>query len=533
MSAGTGFAPRSSVPELSIPFERSVLPCGATLIVSPRPGAPVCAMQAHVRGGPAQDPPGHEGVAWLAGALADQGTRNRDEEEIASLLEPEGGELSGDAAGLAGTIVGDRWELLAELLCDLLTSASYPREQFRRHRQRLLDRLLLERDDPRQQGGLLFRRLVYGDHWLGRAAYGSIASVRRIQPEHLRAHRAANWVGRRTILSVCGDVDPARVRRAFQRRLARWKPGTPLATTPPTFPPLAPRADAFHAQRAQVHLYLGHLGVPRSHPDFAALVVMDHVLGTGPGFTNRISRRLRDELGLAYAVQAAIHASAGILPGAFTAYIGTSPQHARTAIEGFRAEIRRLQTEPVPGPELDVAKSYLLGSFPLGFERAARRAGYLVSAELFGFPPDHLTRLLREFMAVTPTDVQRVAAAHLHPDRSCIAASGPLSRDEVAALAGIPAGRPRRRGAPAPKSPVRIAQGADRQIRSGTPDCPKGHDAPPLNSQETLHARADHRRDQVPDRPRERPLRFHLPADAPRRRPRRPAALRRPRALGA
>jgi zinc protease len=431
------FAPPRTVPNLSIPSERFVLKCGAILIISPRPGAPVCAMQAHIRGGPALDPAGREGQAWLTGALAEQGTRRRTEEQIANLLEPAGGDLSGDASGLGGTIVNCDWGLLADLLCDSLTDATYPAEQVRRQKSRVLDRLLLERDDPRQQGGLRFRRLVYGDHWLGRPAYGSLAAMARIRPDDLRAHRKANWVGKRAVISVCGDVEPARVKRVFERHLAHWKPGTLLATTPPEFPPMKPRVDVFRADRQQVHLYVGHLGIRRNDPDYAALVLMDHVLGTGPGFTNRISRRLRDELGLAYTVHAAIHSSAGILPGTFTAYIGTSPQHVRTAIEGFREEIRRIQNEAPAAAELDLAKSYLLGSFPMGFERASRRAGYLVAADLHGFPPDHLTRLLHEFAAVTPDDVRRVASRHLHPEASCIVASGPLDKDELEEIAGI------------------------------------------------------------------------------------------------
>src|SRR5262249_48415262 len=209
---------------------------------------------------------------------------------------------------------------------------------------------------------------------------------------------------------------PAEVRRAFEKRLAGWPPGSRFASDPPRLPPIARRSGAFTAERQQVHLYLGHLGIARNDPDYAALVVMDHVLGTGPGFTNRISRRLRDELGLAYTVSANIHSSAGLLPGMFSAYIGTSPEHLETAVRGFQAEIRRVQDELVGVEELDVAKSYLIGSFPLGFERASRRASYMVSAELHRFPPDNLELLLKQFAAVTREDVQRVAKRHLHPE---------------------------------------------------------------------------------------------------------------------
>ncbi|MBL8857445.1 MAG: insulinase family protein [Planctomycetes bacterium] len=422
-----------SVPKLVLPIERFELKCGGVLLVSHRPSAPVCAVYAHIRGGPAFDAPGLEGSAYLVGGLADQGTRRHGEEAIANLLEPAGGALSGDAGGLAGTIVNSEWPLLLELMSDQLMEPTYPRLQVERQKRRLLDRLSVEKDDPRTQGGLKFRRLVYGDHWLGRAAYGTIESVRKIGPAELRAHHRRNWVGKRAVIAVCGDVDPKQVLKTVDKLLARWNPGAPLATTPPKFPARGPRVDVFAAERQQVHLHLGHLGITRSDPDYPALVVMDHVLGTGPGFTNRIARKLRDEMGLAYSVSANIHGSAGILPGLFSAYIGTSPIHVAKALKGFIDEIRLIQNELVGADELDIAKSYLIGSFPLGFERASRRASYMTSAEVHRFPPDNLERLLSQFAAVTREDVQRVARKHLHPESSCVAASGPLKRKQLAA----------------------------------------------------------------------------------------------------
>jgi len=424
-----------SVPRLELPIERFELSCGAVLLVSPRPHATIAAASVHVRGGPALDPEGREGMAFLAGSLVDQGTAKHDEEELAALLEPEGGEAGGDAAGVSGSIVNERWELLLESLAEMAITPTYPAEKVELHRQRLLDRLLVEQDDPRVQGGLLFRHLVYGDHWLGRATYGTRASVARIGARELRAYHKRNWVARRGLIAVCGQVDVQAVRRKCERLFARWPAGTPLVTTPPRFPERAVRSGVFHSKRAQVHVYLGHLGIPRKHPDYSALVVMDHVLGTGPGFTNRIARILRDELGLAYSVNASIHSSSGILPGMFTAYIGTSPDKVQTAVEGFRREIVRIQEELVGEEELEVAKSYLVGSFPLGFERAARRASYMVSAEVHQFPPDYLERLLASFAAVTREDVQRVAREHLFPGQCVLAAAGPLGKQEVARLA--------------------------------------------------------------------------------------------------
>jgi zinc protease len=240
-----------------------------------------------------------------------------------------------------------------------------------------------------------------------------------------------HWLARRALIAVCGDVDAEEVRRVLDRALREWRPGSDLPYTTPVLPPRAPRAALFAAEREQVHVFLGHLGIPRNEPDYPALVVMDHVLGTGPGFTNRCAMKLRDELGLAYTVTANITASAGVYPGTFTAYIGTSPDKVATAVAGFVREMRRMQDEPVGEAELAVAKSYVVGSFALSFQRAARRAAFMILAERFGLPADYLERAPLTFAAVSADDVQRAARKHLHPDMCCIAAAGPLSAGDL------------------------------------------------------------------------------------------------------
>jgi len=409
-----------------LPIERFTLECGARLLVSQRRDAPVIALQMHLRGGHSLDEPGLEGQAYLTGGLLDQGAGKRSEEEIAEVLETSGGSISGESNGLSAAAAAERWDTVLELAAELICAPTFPADKVRSQRQRLLDRLLLERDEPRVQGDRLFKQLIYGDHWLGRSAAGTYESVARLERKHLVAFHRRNWVARRAVIAVCGPVEPSRVAKLLDRALRRWTPGEELPYPTPELPPRAVRTAVFPAEREQVHVFLGHLGVRRADPDYPALVVMDHVLGAGPGFTNRVAMRLRDELGLAYTVHANIHGSAGVHPGAFTAYIGTSASKVPVAIEGFLREMRRIQDEPVGDAELATAKDYVVGSFALSFQRAARRANFMVTAERFGLPDDHLERAPKVYAAITPEDVQRVARAHLHPQACVVAAAGPI-----------------------------------------------------------------------------------------------------------
>ncbi len=429
--------PNKSARQLAIPalpVERFELSCGAVLLVSPRAGAPVCAVQAHLRGGHSLDPADKAGIAYLTGSLVDQGTRNRTEVEMATELENAGGHLSGGGTGVAGAMPSAHWKLLLDLLADCLLAPVYPKANFDRQKQRLLDRLTVDRDEPRVRAALLFRKLVYGDHWLGTAEIGDVDSVSKIQRRDIVSFHKKNWKGRRIVISFSGAVDPKRVRRHLEKALHDLPPGEPLGPPNMEFPPLAPRTAAFTADRNQVHLFLGHLGVRREDPDYPALIVMDHVLGTGPGFTSRITRRLRDELGLAYTVYADISGSAGVLPGMFTAYIGTSPEHVETAVDGFLHEIRTIQKKLIREDELNLAKSYLTGSFPLGFERASRRVQTLILAERCGLPTTHLSDLVNALVSVTREDVRRAARKHLDPDRVCLVGGGPVKHSQLKGL---------------------------------------------------------------------------------------------------
>jgi len=422
---------------LSVPVERYELKCGASLLVSPRPGAPVTALELHLKGGPSLDPAGKEGTAYLTSALLSQGTEKWSEEELAAQLEPMGAQIIGSASGLAARVEGKEWKSLASILAEMILRPTFPADRVRLQKQRLQHRLLVERENPQAQARLGFRRLIYGDHWMGRAAYGSIETVPNINARTLRAHHKRAWVSNRATIAVCGDVEGPGVKRLFDRLLKGWEPGKLLKPRKPRFPKRGVRVASHPAERRQAHLFLGHLGVRRSDPDYPALVVLDHVMGTGPGFTNRIARRLRDQLGLAYTVHASISSSAGISPGMFTAYIGTSPENVETAIAGFLGEMERIQTEPVGESELDLVKGYLIGSFPMGYERAARRASYLIASRIHGFPDDYLETLPRAFEEVTPADIQRVAKKHLHPRACCLSASGPVKSSALkAALRG-------------------------------------------------------------------------------------------------
>jgi zinc protease len=284
-------------------------------------------------------------------------------------------------------------------------------------------------EEPRTIAFLKFKELCYGAHPYARPAKGTLKTIPKVtRADLVKFHRT--WFGpSRAVIAASGDLEVERMLDLLERTFGSWR--AKIAEVPQAPAAAHPREVVrrhLAMAREQVHVYLGHPGIRRTDPDFYRLSVMDHVLGTGPGFVDRISRKLRDEQGLAYTVSASITNTAGYEPGHFAAYIGTSPAQVDQAIDGFLQEIRRIRVEPPAADEVKTVQDYLTGSFVLGLERNANLASYLVRCERYQLGLDFLERYPDIVRAVTPEQVREVAEQHLDPERYVLVTAGPAAR---------------------------------------------------------------------------------------------------------
>lgn len=411
--------------------QRVVLPNGLTVLLRENRRWPVVVATAQLRRALLVEPAERSGVAYLVGNLLDEGTPKRTGQQIAELIENVGGELSfGATGGLVKVLSPDR-SLGLTLLFECLTQATFPPDVFEREKERLLSDIEDAERQPMSKAQQLYREAIYGNHPLGRPSFGRKQTVSKLTPEDCRVFHRRVFVPGNTIVAVVGDFDSKQVIEEITRLTAAWQlgPVPPLSVPPLAKPQQFSQRIETMPEAAQVHLYLGHLGIRRNTPDFFKLLVMDYVLGTGPGFTDRLSARLRDREGLGYSVSATITDSAGEEPGLFTCYIGTMPEKFAQAKQGFLEEIRRLQTERPATEEVADAKNYLLGQLPFQFTTNEQIAAQLVAIERYGLGLDYLEKYRAGVAAVTPLDVQDVAQRYLSPQRMVLIAVGALDAE--------------------------------------------------------------------------------------------------------
>jgi zinc protease len=401
------------------------LDSGLTLLAVRNPGVATfaCAVSLDVR--PGDEEESQAGLPNLVGECLEEGTKQHEAAELAAAVEGIGGTLEGNQRGGSVHCPAEHGKAGMHLLREMIVEPTFPGREVRRVQGELLVEIQSDDDDPRVVARRRFFREVYGEHPLGRPATGTRRSVAALRPRDLREFHRDFFTPKGGYVAAAGPEEPARMLDQLDRifRGFRGKPAK-HQTLPEVTLPQEPRDVHVPMAREQVHEFLGHPGIRRVDPDYYVLSVMDHVLGTGPGFTSRCARRLRDEMGLCYSVTAGITPSAGEEPGCFIAYIATSPEHRQRAIDGFLDEIRRIRTEAPSGSEVQDVKDYLTGSFVFALERNANLAAYAIRAKRFGLGFDFLHQYPDLIRNCSREQVREAAEKHLHPERMIVVSAG-------------------------------------------------------------------------------------------------------------
>lgn len=408
-----------------VDIRERVLPSGLILIAAHNPTSKTCATAVNLKISSLDERAGEEGLAALTGGCLDEGTARRTGDELAQAVESLGGSMDSSAAGGSVQCPAENLGSAIALLDECVFEPSFPEAEVQRVRDETLAEIESEQHEPRTVARRRFRSLIYGDHPFARPSYGSAEHVQAVTPERLRAFHERQFVVQKGIVATCGPEDPDKALDLLEKQFAAR--GGALSERPAfdSAPARDAKTDEHTAMdREQVHVFVGHLGIRRMDPDYHALLVMDHVLGTGPGFTSRITKKLRDERGLCYSVSAAIASSAGLEPGTFTAYIGTSPEHRTESVDGFLDEMRAIRDGVPTAQELEDVQDYLTGSYVFGLERNTQLVSYAVRCKRFGLPYDEILRYPDKIRAITVEDVRRAAQDHLHPDTVAIVSAG-------------------------------------------------------------------------------------------------------------
>jgi len=278
-------------------------------------------------------------------------------------------------------------------------------------------------DQPEVVAEKEFQRTLFLNSPYGHPIEGTQESLGRITREAITQFYRTYYHPNNSILVVVGDLTTEEVRTQLLPRLTGW-PSVEIPERPSkiTFAE-GPKEVKIDRSITQANIILGHAGVARSNPDYYALTVMNYVLGSG-GFASRLVEEIRNKRGLAYSVTSFFNP--GKDPGSFQVVLQTKNSTAREAISLSLREMERIEKELVSEKELEGAKKYLTGSFPMRFNTQAKLTQFLSQVEYYGLGLDYPERYPSLINSITREEVLRVAKTYLHPERVILVVVGNL-----------------------------------------------------------------------------------------------------------
>ncbi|MEK9672351.1 MAG: pitrilysin family protein [Rhodospirillaceae bacterium] len=398
------------MPAWAAKVERVVSPGGIEAWLVQDHLNPIITVNFSFRGGSALDPAGKEGLASMAASLLDEGAGELDSKALRQVLEDLSITLRFDEGR---DNFGGRLKTLTEyrdkafgLLADALTKPRFDAEPVERLRAQILAKLRHDAENPDAIAGKALMAELFPGHPYGKPSDGTKESVARIMQADLKKFVADRLARDTVAIGVVGDIKPEELAPLLDKTFGRL----PMKAAPWKVPSIAPKA---HGQTVvvdktidQSNILFAEKGLARKDKDFYTAYVMNHILGGG-GFTSRLYTEVREKRGLAYSVYSYLNPmdwSAIYIGGA-----GTANARVKETLDVVRDEWRKMAETGVTQQELDDAKSYLTGSFPLRFTSLDRIASMLVGMQLDDLGMDFLERRNEYIEQVTIEGIRRVA----------------------------------------------------------------------------------------------------------------------------
>ncbi len=413
-------------------IHRAALPNGMNLLGVEYDRVPWVSINFMVKRGSEADPPGKAGVAdWTAEYLT-LGTARRRQLQLAQDIESRGAALAA-RGGWDATLISleglaeDFPELLATL-AEIVQVPAFAQEEFPLLKERRRAELVHLLDDPREMANLKFLHLFFGDAPYGWPVPGDLKSLEALSLDDLKEFYQRQFAPQTCSLVVVGMVPFARMEEEAGRLWGSWKgagpPSPPYTAAPPRLCP----PDIYLLDRpelTQSEIRLGHLGLPRSHPDFFPLKLVNYILGEG-GFSSRLMSRIRSDLGCTYGIHSHFHFRRA--PGPFIISTFTPAVHTALVVKEIKAVVKGLWEKGVTAQELAEAQSYYVGHFPLGLETPRGLGRQLILMDLYDLGRDYLKNYCAQIQGVTLPAAAQAAQAHLKPEDLVTLVMGPAAQ---------------------------------------------------------------------------------------------------------
>lgn len=421
------------------PFQEAALPNGMTLLLIENHEQPSLSVTLSFRAGSAYDPAGKEGLSAIVAELLTKGTPTRGADQIAATIEGVGGSLTAttgdDFFTVSTDVLSDHADLAFQLMGEVTRSATFPADELELARTRYLSSLEVELSQPENVATRVFAKEIYGRHPYGRSA--SPASYKAITRDDVVSFASRRLRPSGALLVVAGDMTLARARALALQTFGTWR-GVPPATPPYPAVPVKRGTDIVLVHRpgsVQSNIVMGNTTFLPTDTGYYAARMATQVLGGGADA--RLFLILREQKSWTYGSYASLDRNRGM--GHWEATFEGRTAVTDSALAEMLRQVDRMRNEVIPDSELNAAKGFLVGSFPLTIETPRQIAHSVTTARLLGLGPDYLRRYRERLAGVSALRARAAARRTYRRDALTIVVVGDAKEiyDKLKALGRV------------------------------------------------------------------------------------------------
>ena len=281
----------------------SRLPSGLTIVPATRRTVETVSLGVFVQAGSRHEQPQEHGLAHFLEHMAFKGTRRRSAYQTVADIEARGGDInaetSPEATSYSVRMLADDWTIGLDVLLDLVTEPCFDRDDIALEQDVVLQEIAGAMDVPDDRLVDGIGMAAFGDHPLGRPILGTPDSVLGLSDTALNSFRRRTYAPDAIIISAAGNIDHDLLTREVDRLAPNLPAGSAERAETASF-----AAGAFAEER---DTHDTHLAIAWQAPAFGAPDAIPHACAVqmlGGGMTSRLFQSIREEGGLAYAVDA-------------------------------------------------------------------------------------------------------------------------------------------------------------------------------------------------------------------------------------
>lgn len=399
--------------------EKWITPNGVQVIFYQAMEVPMLDISLAFAAGSAYDD-SHPGISALTMNMMNQGNSGLDATAIADSLADKGAQFGAEnnrdmvVFNLRTLTEKDALEQSKKTFSQIINHPDFADDVLEREKKQMLMAIKQSQESPEEVANLNFFKTLYQKHPYAHPVNGTAESISEITRNQVIQFNKQYYVAKNAILVLVGAIDTTTAHHIANELTQELAPGKQAADIPKAPQLLNAEKRDIKFPATQTMVRLGQVGIDHNNSNYFPLMVGNYILGGG-GLVSRLSIEVREKRGLTYGISSQFIPMPG--EGPFLISLSTKNKEALNALKITHDTLNSFIKDGPDNQELNAAKQYLTGSFPLSLASNRSIATILLRMAFYHLPDNYLDTYVTRINAVTHDQIKEAFKKQVNPEK--------------------------------------------------------------------------------------------------------------------